>query len=145
MEPQQTILLLEHDEADVFFFRRALMRAGFAGQVRVVGSVGEARDYLDGREMFADRRYYPMPDLIVSDFKVPGRTGQEFLEWLQAHPVYRNIAFVMFSGAATDDEAKVALRHGARAFVRKELDFNDAVGAVRMVLTHLPPAESREQ
>src|SRR4051812_20805363 len=78
-----TILLLEHDEADIFFFRRALASLNFPGNVRVVYSVAEARDYLHGRGKYSDREYFPLPDLIVSDLKVPGRTGMEFLEWLR--------------------------------------------------------------
>lgn len=139
--PARTILLLEHDEADIFFFRRALARIGFEGQVRVVNTVGEAREYLEGRGRFADRRYFPIPDLIVSDFRVPGRTGHEFLQWLKSSGEYQDIPFVMYSGSATKDESSAVLSDGARAFVHKELDFNDAVNAVREVLSHMRPPE----
>lgn len=134
----QTILLLEHDEADIFLFRRALASLRFAGQVRVVSSVGEARDYLLGREKFADRKYYPLPDLIVSDLKVPGRTGIEFLHWLQGETNFKEIPFVMYSGSATGSEAKQVVFAGARAFVRKELDFDDAITRVKEILAHMP-------
>jgi CheY-like chemotaxis protein len=134
-----TILLLEHDEADVFFFRRALTSVGYTGQVRVVHSVGEARDYLTGRGMFADREYYPLPDLIVSDLKVPGRTGLEFLHWVREQQDFREIPFVMYSGSATGSEGSEVVKAGARAFIRKEVDFNQAISAVGEVLKHLPP------
>ena len=104
----------------------------------MVGSVGEARDYLLGRGKFADREYYPLPDLIVSDLKVPGRTGLEFLHWIKAENEFCEIPFVMYSGSATGNEATEVIRSGARTFVRKELDFNDAIRAVREVLKYLP-------
>src|SRR5688572_10374133 len=64
------ILLIENEESDVFLFRRALSRLNFIGVVRVVGSVSEAREYLEGRGRFADRSYDPLPDLIVSDMNL---------------------------------------------------------------------------
>lgn len=134
---EQTILLLEHDDADVFFFRRALTQLKFEGNVRVVATVGEARDYLLGRGSFANRRYYPLPDLIVSDFKVPGRNGFEFLQWLQSEPGFCEIPFVMYSGSANGSESDAVLASGARAFVRKELEFNAAVNSIQQMLTHL--------
>ena len=46
------ILLIENDEADIFLFRRALAQLNFPGAVQVVGSVSEARDYLEGHDKF---------------------------------------------------------------------------------------------
>ncbi len=139
---EQTILLLEHDDADIFFFRRALALVGFTGQVRVVSSFGEARDYLEGRGKFSDRRYFPMPAMIVSDLKVPGRTGMEFLQWLQTEMNFKDIPFVMYSGSATGSEAQQAVEGGARAFVQKQLDFAEAITKVREILTYMPPKDS---
>jgi CheY-like chemotaxis protein len=137
----KTILLLEHDQADIFFFRRALASLDFRGIVRVMESVADARDYLEGRWKYSDRHYYPLPDLIVSDLKVPGRTGLEFLEWLQGEEKFRHIPFVMYSGAATTEESIEVIARGARAFVRKEIDFDEAIQAVDEVLKHLPETD----
>jgi len=140
-----TILLLEHDDADIFLFRRAIASIGFSGQVRVVYSVGEARDYLIGRAPFGDRRYYPLPDMIVSDLKVPGRTGIEFLNWLQGEGKFKEIPFVMYSGSATGSEAQDVVRAGARAFVRKDVDFKVATERVQEILRYLPDDDASSQ
>ena len=52
-----TILVLEDEENDLFFLRRALTTCDFKGQVRVVVSMAQARDYLAGRGPYADRHY----------------------------------------------------------------------------------------
>ena len=49
------ILLIENDDADVFLFRRALSKLDYRGDVRVVGSVTEARAYMENRGSFADK------------------------------------------------------------------------------------------
>lgn len=134
----RTILLLEHDETDVFFFRRTLAAVGFEGAVKVVGSVGEARDYLEGRVGFADRRYNPLPDLIVSDLRVPGCTGLEFLKWLRTEATHRGIAFVMYSCSLAAGDAERSTAAGAQAFICKPVDFAESMQSVRAILGHLP-------
>ena len=141
---EPVILLLENEENDVFFFRRALTALDFRGQVRVVPNTSQAREYLEGRGAFRDRLYYPLPDLIVSDLKMPGQTGIEFLQWLRTHPDYGRIPFVMFSGSALPQDREAALRDGARAFFTKSGEFTTTRERVREILAFLgnpPPPE----
>ena len=140
---EPVILLLENEENDVFFFRRALSALDFRGQVRVVENSSQAREYLEGTGQFADRHYYPLPDLIVSDLKMPGQTGIEFLQWLRTHPHYQQIPFVMFSGSALPQDRDIALRDGAHAFFTKSGEFAVTRDRVREILryleTRIPP------
>ena len=46
------VLLIENDESDVFLFRRALAKAGYTGDLRVVGSATEARAYMENTHPF---------------------------------------------------------------------------------------------
>jgi CheY-like chemotaxis protein len=136
---EPVILLVENEENDVFFFRRALSALNYQGHVRVVESVSQARAYLSGVGEFRNRSYYPSPDLIVSDFKLHGETGLEFFRWLKAHPGYAEIPFVLFTGSATREEGEAAMRTGARAFFTKCADFHDMKKCVEDMLEHLPP------
>ena len=136
---EAVILLVENEESDVFFFRRALAAVNYQGDLRVVSSATDARAYFEGTRRFRDRSYYPMPDLIVCDFKLHGGTGAELLDWLQAHAAYAEIPFVLFTGSATGAEGQAALRAGARAFVTKSGDFAETKRNVARILDHLPP------
>src|SRR6185369_8749114 len=111
------------DENDVFFFRRALQACHFQGTLRVVVSANEARDYLEGRVGYQDRRYFPLPDLIVTDFKMNGQTGVDFIQWARAQQHYAEIPLVMFSGSARRDDQESAIASGAVAFFSKSGDF----------------------
>lgn len=136
---EAVILLVENDESDVFFFRRALNSLDFKGLVRVVESVSQARAYIQGTGEFSKRDYYPLPDLIVSDFKLSGETGMEFFRWLSAHPGYARIPFVLFTGSIAREEGEAALRTGARAFFAKCGNFTEMKQCVQGILQHLPP------
>jgi CheY-like chemotaxis protein len=135
---ETVILLVENEESDVFFFRRALAAVNYRGQLRIVANIIDARAYLEGIRRFRDRSYYPVPDLIVCDFKLHGGTGGEFLDWLQAHADYAEIPFVLFTGSATGAEGQAALHAGARAFVTKSGDFTEMKQRVERILQHLP-------
>jgi CheY-like chemotaxis protein len=135
------ILLVENDENDLFFFRRALAACEFHGDLRVVESMARAVDYLEGRGEFADRRYYRQPDLIVTDFKLPGQTGVEFVRWLRTKQSYEEIPIVMFSGTALPKDRDAALKEGVRAFFPKSGDFREVCQQMENILQFLPKKE----
>ena len=98
------ILLIENDDSDVFLFRRALSKLDYRGDVRVVGSVSEARSYMENKGSFVDKEYFRRPQLIVSDFRLSGPTALEFVRWLRQERKETDLPIVLLSGAvrATD-------------------------------------------
>lgn len=133
------ILLLENDQADVFFFRRALGRLGYQGTLRVVSGVTEARCYLEGTASFNDREHDPLPDLIVSDMKLLESTGNEFLEWLRHQDAFHAIPVVMLSGSALPEERVRSQQLGAKEFFVKTGDIDEMTDRVGRALSHLRP------
>jgi CheY-like chemotaxis protein len=85
----------------------------------------------------ATARAFPLPDLIVSDLKMPGHTGLDFLDWIKMQSQYRELPFVMFSGSALPHEREMALKQGARAFFSKSGDFTILKERVRQILSYL--------
>ncbi len=98
-EERPLILLIENDDSDVFLFRRALSKLDYEGDVRVVGSVNEARAYMENKGSFADANYYRKPQLIVSDFRLNGPTALEFVHWLREESKDAELPVVILSGA----------------------------------------------
>jgi len=136
------ILLIENDEGDVFLFRRALSRLDYSGAVRVVGSVSEARSYLEGTGAFADRGYYPLPDLIVSDMNLAGQTGNDFLSWLREQEAFRHIPFVFLSGSFGPADRLRSTELNPSGFFTKSGDINRMVERVAAMLKFLPPSDA---
>jgi CheY-like chemotaxis protein len=141
--PSTTILLLENEDNDVFFFRRALRALGYEGELRVLASLTQARSYLEGRGDFGDRSRHPLPDLIVSDSILHDGTGAEFFHWLHARAASAEIPFVLFTSAAPPAVGVALVNAGARAFITKSILFEDIQRSVADMLEFLPESSSR--
>jgi CheY-like chemotaxis protein len=131
------LLLIENDEADVFMFRRALAKLNFTGTVRVVSSTAEARRYLSNCGEFADRDYYPCPDIIVSDMNLLGYSGNDLLLWIREQEGVKNTPFVFISGSFVQPERDRAMAIGVNGFYRKSGDIKETVENVREILAML--------
>jgi CheY-like chemotaxis protein len=138
---QTTILLLENEENDVFFFRRALQALGYEGELRVLSSITKARSYIEGRGEFGNRSRHPWPDLIVSDSRLDDGTGAEFFHWLHARPGPARVPFVLFTSAAPPAVGVALVNAGARAFMTKSITFEDTKKSVEDILEFLPQSE----
>jgi CheY-like chemotaxis protein len=134
---QKTILLLEDDENDVFVFRRALAAVDYKGHVRVVSTVREAREYMEGAGGYHDRNYFPLPDLIVADFGLSGERGSDFVTWLRTHPEYNAIPVIFFSGSIPSAQLPALIRQFNLPVFVKHVEFQQAVKSVREMIQHV--------
>ncbi|MCL7751201.1 sigma-54 dependent transcriptional regulator [Guyparkeria hydrothermalis] len=77
-------------------------------------------------------------DLVISDLKMPGMNGLEFLEWLRGE--WPELPVILITGYSTIDNAIQALRLGASDFVKKPYDPEELIELARRLL-HEGPAE----
>jgi len=131
---KRNILLLENAEADVFLFRRILGSLDFLGSVRVVSSVSEGRQYMLGEGMYRDRRYFPLPDLIVADFNLGGATGLDFFRWIRSQPNFSHIPVAVFTGSMRGPDRKAAADLGLRVTYSKDGEFADVKREIQRLL-----------
>ena len=71
-------------------------------------------------------------DVIISDFRIPGTDGLEFLEEVRKMEEY--VPFVLFSGMAEPEVVTEALKKGADRYIAKAGDpitFNELAQAIR--------------
>jgi len=101
------VLLLEDDDADAELVARALRKAEFALEVHRAKSRAE----------FITRLAEVKPDLIVSDYTIPGFDGLAALGL--ARESAPESAFIFVSGTIGEERAIEALRHGAADYVLK--------------------------
>ncbi len=94
---RRTVLLVDDDLDDVLFFEMAISRC--ASDIDVV----HAHDGAQAMELLSNGVGF-VPDLIITDIKMPGINGFEFLEMLKARPELSKLPVIVFSssGEAVD-------------------------------------------
>ena len=109
MTNQIKILLLEDNRHDVELLRMTLRRSGSLNfDVRDVHSEAEFSRALSGWE----------PDLIISDYSLPGYSGRSAL--MTAKELAPEVPFMFFSGTIGEEAAIESLKLGASDYVLKD-------------------------
>lgn len=113
------ILLIEDNEDDVFFMRRAFKSAGIENQLLVVMDGQQAIDYLGGKEEFCDRTRFPLPVLVLLDLKLPHKSGHEVLSWIREQPDFETLIVIVLTTSRETSDIEKAYRLGANAYLVK--------------------------
>jgi CheY-like chemotaxis protein len=120
MSTQRTpILLVEDDDHDVFFLRRALLKARPDLSLHVVTDGEQAMDYLDGRRNYADRSMYPLPCLMFLDLKLPYFNGFQVLEHVRGIPALAETPVFVLTSSSEEHDRRRVMELGAKAFLVK--------------------------
>lgn len=112
------VFLAEDNPDDVFLFRRA------------------ARDRLqishaaNGEEACKILLTEGLPDLLVTDLKMPLKDGFEVIKWIRSHPELKDLRIVVLSSSAEERDVRTAHHAGADLFVRKP---NTGLGYARLI------------
>ena len=116
---EETLLIVEDEEDDVFFLKRALNKVGVNNPVQVVRDGDIALNSLKGEGQFADRSGYPLPALIFLDLKLPRCHGFEVLKWIRAQNTVPPIPVIVLTSSTVSDDIERAYRLGANSYVVK--------------------------
>jgi two-component system, response regulator len=143
----ETIMLVEDNPDDVELTLRALRKNNIANNTVVVHDGIEALDYLFGRGAYADRNTREQPRLILLDLKLPKMNGLQVLEQIRAAESTRLIPVVILTSSKEESDLIASYKHGANSYVRKPVDFNQFVEAVRNIglywlLINEPPPDT---
>src|SRR6476620_7167979 len=135
----KTILQVEDDSNDVFFFQRAMKKAGVANPIQVASDGREAIDYLKGAGKFADREQFPLPSLVLLDLKLPYVMGLDVLKWIRQESGLELVVLLLTASAEEADIA-AAYRLGVNGFLVKPSEAHKLADMARAIkdfwLTH---------
>ena len=102
------ILILEDEAFDANLAQRLLVEAGL-NLVAVV---------VDSKASFIEQLATFQPDIILSDYYLPGFSGREALKIAQE--LYPDIPFIIWSGVLGDEAAVELIKQGATDYVLKD-------------------------
>lgn len=117
----KAVLLAEDSREDETLFRLVMRRSGLANPVLVVRDGDEAIAYLKGESRFADRKQFPLPNVLFLDLKMPRVNGFEVLEWLKTQPPLDGMLVVVLTLFGDTKEIRRAYEMGADSFLTKPI------------------------
>jgi len=106
--PSKRILILEDEAWDAELAQRLLAGAGLNLEALVV----------DTKAAFIEQLAAFRPNIILSDYHLPGFSGEDALKIAQEH--YPDIPFVFWSGVLGDEAAVALIKQGATDYVLKD-------------------------
>lgn len=113
----RSILLVEDNEDDVFFFKAAARKAGWTHEIGVATNGRDAIEAL--RRVAAGEVGRTRLSLVLLDLKMPFVSGLEVLEWAGAQPALRFVPIVVLTSSEQEGDIEAAYRLGAASFLVK--------------------------
>jgi two-component system response regulator len=137
------ILLVEDNPDDVELTQRAFAKNHIANDIVVLRDGAQACEFLFG----GGRDGRQVPQVILLDLKLPKVSGLEVLERVRAHDSTKLIPVVILTSSKQEEDLLEGYRLGVNSYVRKPVDFNEFVEAVRQVglywlVLNEPPPEA---
>ncbi|OGO17645.1 MAG: two-component system response regulator [Chloroflexi bacterium RBG_16_50_11] len=129
----ETILLVEDNPDDIELTKRAFQKNAIANNLVVAHDGIEALDYLFCRGKYASRNIKETPRLILLDLKLPKMDGLQVLEHLRANGCTRLVPVVILTSSKEEQDLISGYKNGANSYVRKPINFNEFVDAVRNI------------
>ncbi len=124
------VLLVEDDPGDVLMTQEAFADYKIANRLSVVTNGEDAIAYMRKRGRFAD---VPTPDLVLLDLNLPRRNGREVLREIKEDPDLRRVPVVVLTTSEAEEDVLASYLLHANAYVRKPVDFEQFVAAVRAI------------
>jgi two-component system response regulator len=127
------ILLVEDNPDDVELTRLAFAEAGIANRLVVVGDGAQALDYLFARGPCAERDPCDLPGIVLLDLNLPKVDGREVLRAIRDNPATRDLPVIVLTTSVESFDVDASVALGASSYIRKPVDFEQFVWAVRQV------------
>ena len=124
MHRQCTILIVDDDENDIFFVKRAFTEINIHCTFQILKNGQEVVDYLEGADEYGNREKYPLPMMILMDLKMPIMDGFQVLAWLRARDGLKVIPTIIFSSSDLPGDITRAYELGANSFMTKSVTYD---------------------
>lgn len=128
------ILHADDDENDALLIRLALTKAHLDVELRHVRTGQEVLDCLCGVGLYANRSHWPLPQLLLLDWNMPGLDGLSVLSWVRLSPSFRNLPVLLVSGS-NDPTVRLRVASLGAAFVPKTSGFKLLVDHVQSTIS----------
>jgi CheY-like chemotaxis protein len=118
-----TILLADDDTSDLMLLSHALEKVAVENPIQTVISGQQLVQYLKGEGDYADRMRFPLPFLLILDWKMPGMDSVEVLLWIRKQPQFCNLLVMVLTASEDPVQKQLAQQAGANWHLIKSADY----------------------
>lgn len=111
------ILLAEDDEDDRLFFKEALEDIKVKTNINFVTNGAQLMDYLNQSGI-------RLPHVVFLDLNMPVKSGMECLIEIRRNNRLKDLAIVIYSTSASEEDIEDAFVNGANIYIKKPNDFS---------------------
>ncbi len=116
------VLLVEDNPDHAELLRRNLESLPSSVRLHQVADGEAALDYLFGRNDFADRAVFPLPDVMFLDWRLPRLDGLQVLRQVKTHPATAQLPVVVLTTSDAIRDLDTAIKLRADQFLTKPAD-----------------------
>lgn len=127
---EKLILLVEDNPDDEELALRAFRRSSVPCRIEVAHDGQEALDYLSAHQQEG------LPHLILLDWKLPKRSGEEVLERIRSTEETKHIPVVVLTTSSESNDIRRSYECGANSYVQKPVNFNEFMETARQLGTY---------
>ena len=128
-----SILLVEDNPMDVELIVDAFKEARLNNKIQTVENGKKALEFLFGEGIYADRKQYPLPDIILLDLKMPGTDGHEVLRRVKATDKLKRLPVIILTSSRDEGDRAMSYDNGANSYLVKPVSFDAFLKVVRQV------------
>ena len=110
------ILLAEDDEDDRLFFKEALQEIKVKTIIDFVNDGAQLMNYLNQPDI-------RLPHMVFLDLNMPVKSGMECLIEIRRNNRLKELAIVIYSTSASEEDIEEAFVNGANIYIKKPNDF----------------------
>ncbi len=126
-------MLVEDNPDDEALTLRALKKNQIANRIDITRDGSEALDYLFAKGKYQHLKDETLPQLVLLDLNLPKINGHEVLKQLRNNDRTHRIPVVILTSSSEDSDIISSYGSGANSYIRKPVDFEQFVEAVRQL------------
>lgn len=132
MADSTLILYVEDDSTYILLVKRALQRSKLQPLpiIREVTTSEQAISYLSGHPPYNDRTINPLPTLVLTDLRLPGKSGLQLLRWIRQQPAFQALPVVMLTGSVLEADIEAAYAGGVNFCLIKPMQVEELVSII---------------
>jgi two-component system response regulator len=133
---RRVVLYAENEAVDLIMCERAFRELEDKIQFRSVSDGRSVMQWLEGEGSYANRAFFPMPQLLILDSKLGDMSGLDVLRSVRSHPRFKEMPVVLHVGSTPPHLLHEYEELGVSAIVEKESTCRQLLERIRELFDH---------